>query len=261
MGSKNAALSDELTAGKAYLRDGDWDEQPVHQVTLTTPFYIGIFQVTNAQYEEFDPTHRGLSSLQNVGFSREDDERLCSWIGTMRHASANALREGGTSLSTANRGGVGIRVPCGYNNSFHTGDTLPPEFHKNVGESWYPDGGRGRGREEIVPLHIGRATPNAWGVHDMHGNVEEWCQDWYGTYEPDPQTDPVGREEGLYRVTRGGSHSTLLCYLRSANRMGAVPEDKHWYIGFRVICGEMPQTAPTPVPKIALWDAMLNRKR
>ena len=56
MGSENAALSDELTDGKAHLRDGDWDEKPVHQVSLTTPFYIGIFQVTNAQYEEFQPS-------------------------------------------------------------------------------------------------------------------------------------------------------------------------------------------------------------
>ena len=64
----------------------------------------------------------------------------------------------------------------------------------------------------------------------------------------------VGRETGLYRVTRGGSHSTLLCYLRSANRIGALPEDKHWYIGFRVVCGEMPEKPDLlPSPKIALW--------
>ena len=91
MGSENASLSDELTAEKAHLRDGDWDEKPAHQVTLTTPFYIGIFQVTNAEYEAFDPTHRALPSLQNIGFSRDDDEavvfvdwhdatRFCEWL-------------------------------------------------------------------------------------------------------------------------------------------------------------------------------------
>ena len=68
MGSENASLSDELTEGKAHLRDGDWDEKPVHEVTLTTPFYIGVFQVTNVQYAAFDPTHHELPSLQNVGF-------------------------------------------------------------------------------------------------------------------------------------------------------------------------------------------------
>ena len=56
MGSEQANLADELTAGKEYLRDGDWDEKPIHQVTLSAPFYIGMFQVTNAQFEEFQPT-------------------------------------------------------------------------------------------------------------------------------------------------------------------------------------------------------------
>ena len=60
----------------------------------------------------------------------------------------------------------------------------------------------------------------------MHGNVEEWCLDWYGPYEPQEQTDPVGRADGDFRVTRGGSHSTELRFLRSANRSGALPEDQ-----------------------------------
>ncbi len=252
MGAKDAALSDELTDGKVHLRDGDWDEKPVHQVTLTTPFYIGIFQVTNAQYERFQPSHSKLRG--KISFSEDDDEavvfvdwhdatRFCEWL--------------------SDKEGLPYRLPteaeweyvcrAGTITHFHTGDTLPVAFHKNVGESWYPDAGRSRGAKEVMPLHVGKTPPNAWGVHDMHGNVEEWCQDWYGPYESHPQVDPTGAETGLYRVTRGGSHSTLLCYLRSANRMAAVPEDKHWYIGFRVVCGEMPQTPRTPTPKGALW--------
>ena len=262
MGSENAALSDELTDGKAHLRDGDWDEKPVHQVTLTKSFYIGIFQVTNAQYEEFQPSHSELRGLPNmgsqaspcIGFSRADDEAVVfvDWHDATRFCEWLAEKEG-----------LPYRLPteaeweyvcrAGTTTHFHTGDTLPSEFYKNVGESWYPDAGRSRGAEEVMPLHIGQTPPNAWGVHDMHGNVEEWCRDWYGPYERYPQVDPVGRETGLYRVTRGGSHSTLLCYLRSANRMGAVPEDKHWYIGFRVVCGEMPETSPTSAPQVALW--------
>ena len=269
MGSENASLSDELTAGKAYLRDGDWDEKPVHQVTLTTPFYIGIFQVTNAQYEEFQSVHNELRGLPNIGsqaapnmgFSRDDDEAVVfvDWHDATRFCTWLSEREG-----------LPYRLPteaeweyvcrAGSTTHFHTGDTLPPEFHKNIGESWYPDTGRSRGAEEIMPLHVGQTPPNAWGTYDMHGNVEEWCQDWYGPYEPHPQVDPVGREKGLYRVTRGGSHSTLLCYLRSANRMGVVPEDKHWYIGFRLVCGAMPETSPTPAPKVALWGREVEQE-
>ena len=252
MGSENAALSNELTGGKAHLRDGDWDEKPVHQVSLTTPFYIGIFQVTNAQYEQFQSSHSKRRG--KLGFSQDDDEAVVfvDWHDATRFCEWLSEKEG-----------LPYRLPteaeweyvcrAGTTTHFHTGDTLPAAFHKNVGESWYPDAGRSRGAEEVVPLHVGQTQPNAWGVHDMHGNVEEWCRDWYGPYEPHPQVDPVGRETGLYRVTRGGSHSTLLCYLRSANRMAAVPEDKHWYIGFRVVCGETPQTSPTPAPKVALW--------
>ena len=270
MGSEHASLSDELIAGKAYLRDGDSDEKPVHQVTLTTPFYIGIFQVTNAQYEEFQPEHsesRGLPNMGSqassyMGFSQDDDEAVVfiDWHDANRFCEWLSEKEG-----------LPYRLPteaeweyvcrAGTTTHFHTGDTLPSEFHKNVGESWYPDTGRSRGAEEVMPLHVGQTPPNAWGVYDMHGNVEEWCQDWYGPYEPHSQTDPIGRETGLYRVTRGGSHSTLLCYLRSANRMGAVPEDKHWYIGLRVVCGAMPQTDPTPAPKVALWGRDVKEKQ
>jgi hypothetical protein len=82
----------------------------------------------------------------------------------------------------------------------------------------------------------------------MHGNVEEWCYDWYGPYTADSQNDPVGRVCGDFRVLRGGSHSTDIYFLRSANRMGALPEDKHWLIGFRVVLGEPPQTKPLPAP-------------
>ena len=253
MGSATANLADELIAGKDYLRDGDWDEQPVHQVTLSTPFYIGIFQVTNAQYEEFQSAHSKLRG--KLGFSQDDDEAVVfvDWHDATRFCEWLSEKEGlPYRLPTEAEWEYTCRA--GTTTHFHTGDTLPDEFHKNVGESWYPDIGRSEGAEEIVPLHVGKTSPNAWGVYDMHGNVEEWCQDWYGPYESDPQVDPIGRTEGLYRVTRGGSHSTLLCYLRSANRMGAVPEDKHWYIGFRVVCGEMPETSThLPAPKAALW--------
>ena len=261
MGSADANLSDELTLGKEYLKDGDWDEQPVHQVTLSTPFHIGIHQVTNAQYEEFDPSHH--EQRGKIGFSKDDDEAVVfvDWHDATRFCQWLSEKEGlPYRLPTEAEWEYACRA--GTTTHYHIGDTLPDEFHKNVCESWYPDEGRGRGTEEIVPLYVGKTTPNAWGIYDMHGNVEEWCQDWYGPYDALPQTDPSGRESGLYRVTRGGSHSTLLCYLRSANRIGALPEDKHWYIGFRVVCGEMSETPNLlPSPRVALWGRDVKQER
>jgi hypothetical protein len=108
------------------------------------------------------------------------------------------------------------------------------------------------GTAKDTSLHVGKTTPNKWGLYDVHGNVEEWTMDWWGPYQDSPQTDPVGVADGDFRVTRGGSHGTDPYYLRSANRLGMVPEGKSWLIGFRVVIGDMPDTEPLPVPELPL---------
>ncbi len=105
---------------------------------------------------------------------------------------------------------------------------------------------------EPVELFVGKTPPNPWGLYDMHGNVEEWCLDWYGPYVAGTQTDPIGYTDSEFRVTRGGSHSTLIYALRSANRQGALPESRNWLMGFRVVLGDPPKTKPLPVPPLEL---------
>ncbi len=216
--------------------DGDFDERPVHRVTISRPFWMSATEVTNAQYEQFDPGHRKLRG--KLGWSKEDDEavvfvtwhdavRFCEWLS----------KKWGQPYRLPTEAEWEYACRAGTTTAYHTGDTLKdPSFHKNVGESWFPDPAR-RGKDGPAPLHVGRTPPNPWGLCDVHGNVEEWCLDWYGPYEPQEQTDPVGRAEGDFRVTRGGSHSTELRFLRSANRMGTLPEDSSWLIGFRVVLG------------------------
>ena len=99
---------------------------------------------------------------------------------------------------------------------------------------------------------VGTKQPNPWGLYDTHGNVEEWCLDWYGPYPVGDRVNPVGPAEGEFRVTRGGSHSTEAYYLRSANRQGALPGERSWYIGFRVVMGELPELDAAPAQPLPL---------
>ena len=254
MGSENASLSDELTEGKAHLRDGDWDEHPVHEVTLSTPFYIGVFQVTNAQYAAFDATHRELPSLQNVGFHRTMMKRSCLSIGTMRHASANgSLRKRGCLIDCRLRQNGNMSVAPVQRRIFIPVIPCPLSFIKMLARV-------GTRMQDAVAVRKKLCRCMSGKLRRTRGVYTICTAMWRSGAEIG--TDPTNRSHKSIRWVRKmdciALHAvavipTLLCYLRSANRMGAVPEDKHWYIGFRIVCGEMPQTSPTPAPKVALW--------
>ena len=245
MGINQNKLPRELTGNYKYRIDGDADEKPVHQVTISKPFYMGIYEVTNTQYERFDPGHRHLRG--KLGFSIESDEAVVfvSWNEAKAFCDWLSRKEG-LSYRLPTEAEWEYACKAGTTTIFNTGDTLPEEYHNHQKTVWYPDPERGKGRKDVVPSHVGKTPPNPWGLHDMLGNVEEWCLDWYGPYEGARQVDPVGRTDGDVKVTRGGSHSTELYYLRSANRMATIPEERNWIIGLRVVLGEMPDTRPLP---------------
>ncbi|WP_205508995.1 SUMF1/EgtB/PvdO family nonheme iron enzyme [Longitalea arenae] len=223
----------------------DADESPVHPVTITAGFKMSATEVTNKQYEAFDPAHSKLRGKN--GFSLKDDEAVvfvsyeeavafCAWLsrkeGKPYRLPTEAEWEYACRAGTTTDYNTGNELPAAYQKLQHTNRTPVP-----------------------VSLQVAQTAPNAWGLYDMHGNVEEWCYDWYGPYLPGAQTDPVGRQAGMSRVTRGGSHNTPVRFLRSANRQGMLPEDKHWLTGFRVVQGEMPRTkaiAAEPLPANSL---------
>jgi len=227
-----------------HVRCGDFDEKPAHRVTITQPFYMAVCEITNKQYEMFDPDHR--TKRGKNGFSKGDNEAVvfvnwyeatafCKWLGDKEGLPYRLPTEAEWEYACR----------AGTTTNYWTGDTLPKIFHKNARRTSFDE------KEDIVDLTVGQTPPNPWGLYDMHGNVEEWCYDWYGPYKSFAQVDPVGYADGNFKVCRGGSHGTNLYYLRSANRMGTLPEDKHWLIGFRPVIGPLPRTEPLagPPPK------------
>ncbi|MBN1418451.1 MAG: formylglycine-generating enzyme family protein, partial [Planctomycetes bacterium] len=222
---------------------GDFDERPAHTVRITKPFWMSVTEVTNAQYETFDPAHRSYRGRHKLSSGDGEAVVYVSWHDAVRFCAWLSEKEGKPCrLPTEAEWEYACRA--GTTTAYHTGDTLPSAFQKRQKQEWSP---------VAVPLDVGKTPANAWGLHDMHGNVEEWCSDGYGPYEAAEAVDPVGRADGDFKVTRGGSHTTLVEYLRSANRAGALPEDKHWLIGFRVVIGETPATPPLPPPPPPLW--------
>ncbi len=228
--------------------NGDYDEMPVHEVTLSRPFYMSATPVTNAQYEAFDPAHRALRGKR--GLSKEDDEAVIfvSWLEAADFCDWLSEKEGKPyRLPTEAEWEYACRA--GTTARYFTGDELPEGYHREQ-----------RAHLEPMPvsLRVGQTAANTWGLMDMHGLVEEWCLDGYGPYPEAKQTDPIGYENSISKVTRGGSHGVEVQYLRSANRLGALPDDKNWLVGFRVVQASVPPSLPFD-PEKELWETNVRQ--
>ena len=106
---------------------------------------------------------------------------------------------------------------AGTTTPFHFGETISTDQANYNGNFTYGNGKKGVYRKKTTP--VGSFPANAWGLYDMHGNVWQWCQDWYGDYPQKDVVDPQGPEKGEYRVLRGGSWSNDPRYCRSAYRL------------------------------------------
>lgn len=232
-----------ISPGKFYMgSDGkgkNFDEAPAHVVHITKSFKISTTEITNIQYEQFDPSHKqyrgkkGLSKGDNeavIFVSYEDALAFCKWLS----------KKEGKNYRLPTEAEWEYACKAGTLSGFSMAGKFPKELYKNQTFSRDP---------KPVSLQVAQFPPNQWGLYDMHGNVEEWCYDWYGSYVAEEQKDPVGRISGEFRVTRGGSHNTPPEFLRSANRMAMIPEDKNWMVGFRIVEGEFPTRNPLPAEK------------
>ena len=256
----------------------DFDEKPAHAVTISQPFFMGVTEVTLGQFREFDPNFKKVSGKSRL--NDDDAARGVTWDKAVAFCEWLSKKEGKTyRLPTEAEWEYACRA--GSKTLFNTGDTLPDGHQKWFGEEnfrgvYFPPGpmpreydwrsvgkpteGLKQGQviglshpvEELRSggagaLRVAQKTPNAWGLHDMHGNVAEWCRDWHGPYERGGQTDPLGPAAGDCRVFRGGFHSTTTRFLRSANRGSWVTDSPSERIGFRVVQGELPKGKTFPV--------------
>jgi len=212
------------------------DEGPQHDVTISKPFYMGVFEVTQEQYEQV----MGVNPSRFKG--AKNPVEMVSWEEAVEFCKKLSARTGKkVMLPTEAQWEYACRA--GTTTAFHTGDALKPgqanaDFPSNPGlwdriMAWV---GMSSAQKIIQTTPAGSFPPNGFGLYDMHGNIWEWCSDWYGEdyYANSPKTDPRGPDSGSYRVLRGGGWYDGPQICRSADRGRSSPDLRDHSIGFRV---------------------------
>ncbi len=246
------------------------DEHPQHRVRITRPFYLGVYEVTVGQFGKFveeteyktdaekageggfgwnasekkfegrDPKY----SWRETGFAQDDRHPVvnvswndatafCEWLSRKERKTYRLPTE--AQWEYACRAGTRTRYYSGNDPSdlkgvANIGDASLKQACSS--ERWtvsWKDG-------FAFAAPVGRFQPNAFGLHDMHGNVWEWCSDWYAKdyYENSPASDPTGPTTGSYRVDRGGSWQGIPRGCPSATRYRSAPGYGYYGLGFRV---------------------------
>lgn len=204
-------------------------EAPLHEVTLS-PFFLAPTPVTNGQYARFlkatpdaeKPEYwadRRYNQPEQpvVGVSWDDVQRFCEWAGVSLPTEAQ--------WEYACRAGAQTRYWSGDNES----DLKRVGwFNANSGDALQP---------------VARKPANRFGLHDMHGNVWEWCADWYATYSNAPQQDPHGPNDGVSHVVRSGGFGNGASWCRSAFRGRAGGMETEYVLGFRVALSAAPSSS------------------
>ena len=188
-----------------------------HEVTLTKPFYMGKYEVTQQQWDAI-----GLEKLSVVKGANLPVTNV-SWIDCQEFIKKlNEKKTGDYRLPTEAEWEYACRA--GTTTLYSFGDKITPQ------DAHHDDSKLG------APVPIGSYKPNAFGLYDMHGNVWEWCEDWHAAYSTNSVTDPIGPPTGTYRVLRGGSFkvdgSAALSFGRNHLR---TPDLRFDGIGFRLV--------------------------
>jgi formylglycine-generating enzyme required for sulfatase activity len=234
------------------------DNEPQHEVVITKPFYMGVYEVTQREYEKLMGKARegGKHNEWNHGqfFDEANGGSPDHPMENVRWYQAVEYCKRLSELAEEKKAGRRYRLPteaeweyacrAGTTTVFHFGDSLSSEQANFNGTA--PYGGASEGPYLRKTAKVGSYKPNAFGLYDMHGNVWEWCADWYDKdyYGKSPKEDPKGPAAGVlstgyndfYRVVRGGCWLDEGRACRAAYRFRAMPHDNYRLIGFRVVC-------------------------
>jgi len=205
----------------------DDDEGPQREVTISGPFYMGIYEVTQAQWRAvmgagpWDGRYAQSGAGNAASYiSWDDASKFCRTLSKKTHRKVALPTE--AQWEYACRAG-GRTAYCFGDNAGKLGDYAWNHFN-------------GMAMGEQYAQVAGQKKPNAWGLYDVHGNVWEWCRDWYDSeyYTKAKNVDPENTRKTGFRVLRGGSFVNTR-YCRSANRDGYGPAGRYFHIGFRVL--------------------------
>ena len=201
--------------GSPKKEKGRDDDEAQHEVTLTKPFYIGKYEVTQEQWKAVmanNPSgYKGLKLPVN-NISWNDCQEFIKKL--------NAKTNGGYRLPTEAEWEYACRA--GTKTAYSFGDKITPK------DANYDDSGIRK------PIEVGSYKPNTFGLYDMHGNVCEWCEDWKADYPKGAVIDPKGPAKGSGRVLRGGSFYFLESLARFSNRYYFTPTLRYFFNGFRL---------------------------
>jgi formylglycine-generating enzyme required for sulfatase activity len=207
-------------------------EGPVHEVRITRPFYISVTPVTQAQYEaakgknpsKFTRSHGGGAEHPVEHVTWDQAFRFCDKLSRMADEQVHRRHY---RLPTEAEWEFACRG--GKDADFAFGDKITGQ-HALFATSGHKQSGKSTGPVALFPA-------NAYGLHDMHGNVQEWVYDWFDEYYyfESSKDDPQGPKHGQLRVVRGGCYGMLPIDLRSAARRGHAPDGASETIGFRVV--------------------------
>ncbi|MDL2330339.1 formylglycine-generating enzyme family protein, partial [Desulfosarcina sp. OttesenSCG-928-A07] len=202
-------------------------ESPQHKVTLTRSFFIGKYEVTQAEWIVV----MGNNPSKYKG--RNHPVEQVSWNEAQAFISALNQKEGITAYRLPTEAEWEYAARAGSTTTYSYGDNA-----RQLGQyAWYDS--------DTGTQPVGQLQPNKWGLYDIHGNVLEWVQDWYeeGYYANSSEIDPQGPPSGSYRVIRGGGWYNHADGCRSAIRSGVSPDGRSGSLGFRVA---LPRAVASP---------------